>query len=291
MHRSKGFTLIELLVVIAVIAVLMAILMPALNRAREQGKRAMCLGNLKQLALGWTLYADENDGHIVNGEGGFHRTNSGVTSDGTVSGIRERAWVGKGWASGYKTGAQLDEDSQIRAIRQGALWPYCPNLKAFRCPTGRSGELVTYAATDSANGRPRSYATADGSTKWTGKGRRIDKTTLWLKKLSDISYPSAGKRMIFIDEGWVTPDSFAVRYNEATWWDDPPVRHGGGTNVAFADGHSEYLKWKGTDTIKRGKEEETGHTSNNWAPSSQGGKEDLYEFQLLVWGKVGYSRP
>jgi len=53
MKRYNGFTLIELLVVIAIIAVLMAILMPALNRAREQGKRAACLSNLKQLQLAW----------------------------------------------------------------------------------------------------------------------------------------------------------------------------------------------------------------------------------------------
>jgi len=59
MKRYNGFTLIELLVVIAVIAVLMAILMPALNRAREQGKRACCLSNLKQLQLAWTMYYDE----------------------------------------------------------------------------------------------------------------------------------------------------------------------------------------------------------------------------------------
>jgi len=63
-----GFTLIELLVVIAIIAVLMAILMPALNRAREQGKRAACLSNLKQLTLSWIMYADDNDDRIVNGE-------------------------------------------------------------------------------------------------------------------------------------------------------------------------------------------------------------------------------
>ena len=71
--KSKGFTLIELLVVIAVIAVLMAILMPALQRAREQGQRAVCMGNLKQLGLSWVLYADENDSRIVNGAGGMSR--------------------------------------------------------------------------------------------------------------------------------------------------------------------------------------------------------------------------
>ncbi len=68
MKRSKGFTLIELLVVIAIIAILMAILMPALNRAREQGKRAACLNNLRQLQLAWIAYAGDNDDRIINGE-------------------------------------------------------------------------------------------------------------------------------------------------------------------------------------------------------------------------------
>ena len=58
MRKKSAFTLIELLVVIAVIAVLMAVLMPPLNRAREQGKRAVCMSNLKQLMLAWVLYAD-----------------------------------------------------------------------------------------------------------------------------------------------------------------------------------------------------------------------------------------
>ena len=70
MRKSRGFTLIELLVVIAIIAILMAILMPALNRVREQGKRAVCLNNLKQLALSWILYADDNEDKIVSGAGG-----------------------------------------------------------------------------------------------------------------------------------------------------------------------------------------------------------------------------
>ncbi|MHC4511810.1 MAG: type II secretion system protein [Planctomycetota bacterium] len=70
MHRRKAFTLIELLVVIAVIAVLMAILMPALNRAREQGKRIVCLNNLGQLMKGWILYADDNNDKVVQANTG-----------------------------------------------------------------------------------------------------------------------------------------------------------------------------------------------------------------------------
>src|SRR5512139_987427 len=69
-----GFTLIELLVVIAVIAILMAILMPALNRAREQGRRAGCLSNLKNLTLAWIMYADDNEDKLVNGSSGEYGT-------------------------------------------------------------------------------------------------------------------------------------------------------------------------------------------------------------------------
>ena len=64
---SRAFTLIELLVVIAIIALLMSILMPALSRAREQGKRAACMGNTKQMALAWNLYADDYDAKIMSG--------------------------------------------------------------------------------------------------------------------------------------------------------------------------------------------------------------------------------
>ena len=70
MTKRRGFTLIELLVVITIIALLMAILMPTLNRAREQGKRAACLSNLKQLGLAWILYADDNDDKLVSSEAG-----------------------------------------------------------------------------------------------------------------------------------------------------------------------------------------------------------------------------
>ena len=64
MARRKAFTLVELLVVIAIIA----LLMPALERVREQGKRTVCLNNLRQLMLAWNLYADDNDGRIVRGD-------------------------------------------------------------------------------------------------------------------------------------------------------------------------------------------------------------------------------
>ncbi len=67
-RSGSGFTLVELLVVIAIIALLMAVLMPALSRAREQGKRAVCLYYQRQLTAAWMMYADDNGDKIVNGD-------------------------------------------------------------------------------------------------------------------------------------------------------------------------------------------------------------------------------
>ena len=79
MNRSKkGFTLIELLVVIAIIALLMAILMPALQRVRKQARTTTCLANLKQWALIYAMYTDDNDGYFFTGE--LNGTRSGMGS-------------------------------------------------------------------------------------------------------------------------------------------------------------------------------------------------------------------
>jgi prepilin-type N-terminal cleavage/methylation domain-containing protein/prepilin-type processing-associated H-X9-DG protein len=257
-NERRGFTLIELLVTIAIIAVLMAVLLPALSRAREQGKRAVCLSNLKQLALGWMVYADDKDEKLVSGAAGIAR-------------VSEKPWVGKCWDSDFRNGAQLPVEEQISEIKKGALWPYCPEVRAYRCPTGYRGEMLTYSIMDSMNGY------SDG-TKEPG---------LWLKKRTEIRRPSS--MAVFIDEGWVTPDSYAVYYKEECWSDDPPVRHGDGTDFSFADGHSEYWKWKGADTLKHGREANRTFAGPGWVPQTDAGFHELYRVQKATWGRLGYT--
>ncbi len=283
--KSRGFTLIELLVVIAIIAILMAILMPTLKRAKEQGRRAACLNNLKQLQLAWSIYADENDSKIVNGEayGGGDGT-APVPTSGIHAG--ERWWTGDD-VGDFWAGISPAEEVQKRAIRAGALFSYCRNEKLYRCPTGVRGEMRTYTITDSMNGLRR-----DGT--FTGNvGLRVGRTVLWIKKIAEISVPGPAYRIVFLDEGRITPDSYATHYQNERWWDPPFVRHADGTNVSFADGHVDYWKFEGKKTLETGKlaaiPSLDAHPLHQMQPVSEDDFQDLYKMQRAVWGKLGYA--
>jgi prepilin-type N-terminal cleavage/methylation domain-containing protein/prepilin-type processing-associated H-X9-DG protein len=292
--NRSGFTLIELLVVIAIIAILMAILMPALNRVKEQGKRIVCENNLKTLTLTWIMYADENDGKIVNGAGGFHYTSdNNYIYDGSVTGIIERAWVGKGWGDNWDNpnvdDRGLTELDKKRAIREGALWEYAKEYDIYKCPTGRRGEFVTYAAVDAMNGLVRAGTGTRTNSKVYNTGVRVGSTVIWIKRINEVSSPAPAMRMVYIDEGAMTPDSFAVHYNQqGPWWDDPPSRHGDGTTVSWADGHASHLKWKAAETIQHAKDSKDWYRGGNFNPSTPEGIEELQDFQKAVWGRLGY---
>ena len=281
MCREKGFTLIELLVVIAIIALLMAILMPALQRAREQGRRAVCLNYLKTLTLGWIMYADENDDRIVNGEAYWAPTAdpaAPVPTSGPHKG--EPYWVGNDCASGFAQGEQRPLDIQMQAIRVGALFPYCKAEKVYRCPTGIRGEMRTYSTGYGMNGCFDATGTYIGN-----RGVRVGRTVLMVKKRSEISVPAPAYRLVFLDEGQISPDSYAIHYVSPRWWDPPFVRHGNGTNVSFADGHSDYWKYRGAETIRVGK---MANLQYNYTPTTDEGLADLQRMQEAIWGRLGY---
>ncbi len=289
---KRGFTLIELLVVIAIIAILMAVLMPALNRAREQGRRAVCQGNLKNLSLAWLMYADENNDRIVNGAGGFHYLPSGQsTTDGANPAIVERAWVGKGWQDNYGdprlVNSAVNETIQKLAIQQGALRPMVSEEGCYKCPTGRRNEWVTYSIVDAMNGLYRGGTISSGSNHLNAVGTRVGRTVLWIKRKTEISSPGPAERLVFIDEGAMTPDSYAVNYPTGSWWDNPPVRHGDGTTISWADGHVTHLKWSATETIEFGREHRDFYGGGNWMPQTPEGKRELRDFRKWVWGKAG----
>jgi prepilin-type N-terminal cleavage/methylation domain-containing protein/prepilin-type processing-associated H-X9-DG protein len=277
MNKQKAFTLIELLVVIAVIAILMAILMPALNKARESGQRALCLGNLKQLTLSWTLYAGDNSERMVNGEACSNMIDG---QNSTRNG--EPYWCGDDTLDALGR-THLPIDVQESAIKSGALWPYIKTLKAYHCPTGTRLEVRNYAFVDSVNGyaRPGTY-TGSGASR---NGVKVGNTTLWLKRTTEIVSPGAAQRMCIGDEGMATTDSIATRYLDEYWWDPGQVRHSNGNTYSFADGHADYWKWEGQGTIANGT---SGSPVANFRPVIDDDFRDLYRFQIAVWGRLGY---
>jgi len=287
MVKRKGFTLIELLVVIAIIAILMAILMPALNRAKEQAKRMSCITNLKQLTFAWIMYADENDDKIVNGEA-YNGGDGLCPVPGANDNIhpREKWWTGDD-VGDFWAGINLPLDVQIRAIRAGALFPYCKNEKLYRCSTGVRGEMRTYTITDAMNGLRRN-GTNNGLV-----GMKVGRTVLWIKKRTEIRVPGPADRIVFLDEGRITPDSYATHYETELWWDPPFVRHGEGTNVSFADGRAAYWKYSGKKTIETGKlaavPGRSARDLHQMAPETEEEFQDLYRMQKAVWGRLGYT--
>ncbi len=123
MRRSNGFTLIELLVVIAVIAVLMGILMPALNKARELAQGISCKGNLKNYAYAMTMYLDDNDGKFCRPEMCYFSQLTAYPFESSVSDFLHLRWCNG------------DIDLKKHPEYGGALYPYFSDARAFICPT------------------------------------------------------------------------------------------------------------------------------------------------------------
>ncbi len=281
MARHKGFTLIELLVVIAIIAILMAILMPALNRVREQGKRASCLSNLKQLTLAWTVYSDDNDDKLVNGDSGEYRTRRPVmyTSAGqpfNKSHYNEKPWCEVDWQSGQT------ELQKQQAIKDGALYPYTKTLKLYKCPTVERKVLDAYGHRSPPT---RSYSISDAMNCVYWENMKGAETMI--KRRLQISEPAF--RMVFLDDGGTNPAAIGgwtvrtlqtLRGGDWSWWDPPPVRHGDGTTFSFADGHADYHKWEDQRTVDFGK-----RLPANAFSGQQPDNVDLIWAAVAMWGQ------
>jgi prepilin-type N-terminal cleavage/methylation domain-containing protein len=250
--RIHAFTLIELLVVIAIIAILMAVLVPALNRAREMGRRAVCLNNAKSLAVAWTLYCSENDGAIVR---------SHCTAD--------AGWV-RGMSGAYQTRpVEAPIEDQIDAIRRGDLYPFTTTEKVYRCPVAPRREMRTYSASPALNG-------------YTHENAPLAKNLNRMKLLS--------LRLVFIDDHGENWDAmWYIFYKEPRWWNPVPMRHGKGTVAAFADAHSEFRAWKDQRTIEHAKMTWLEAESSRNSQPPQPGNEDLRWIQTAVWGDLGYT--
>ncbi|HTV43342.1 MAG TPA: prepilin-type N-terminal cleavage/methylation domain-containing protein [Candidatus Sulfotelmatobacter sp.] len=228
--NKSGFTLIELLVVIAIIAILAAILLPVLDKAKQEAVESSCLNNHKQLALAWSIYKNDNNGYLAIDD---------PVINGTLGATGLVSWV-------YGDMTQPTQATNSSFIQQGLLYPTINNVSTFHCPADQlpqtqEGETAPHIRSYSMQPQLAPYY---NGTTW-------DTTPQFppMYVENDIRETSPSATIVFLDESPVTiNDGYfsAPVTNSATggWLTDLPAYwHNNGDNFSFADGHAEHWHW------------------------------------------------
>ncbi len=258
-----AFTLIELLVVIAIIAILAAMLLPALSRAKVRAQGIQCMNNTRQLMLAWQMYnTDNNDRIIMSFHGGSTLT--------YANNDRYAPWV-TGWLD---WSVSQDNTNVLYLIdeRYSKLARYFANNKnIFRCPAD-----VYVSPPQRSRGwtaRVRSVAGNIGIGAGNAMTGPWDGIYKHIKKVGEFIHPGPAETWVYLDEHPCSiNDAGFFNPMPGQWIDQPATYHNGAAGVAFADGHSEIHKWVASLKNPRAQRVDTNRTSPD-APAAVGDRD------------------